>query len=107
MRMKLQATEMKLSPAQQRTHGGVRWLADFAPAIQITGSTGVGKTTLLHHLSQCMDGHLISVSDLLEAMQGQHPLAFEETLGRLIIDALLKHNRVLVDDVDLLHRVGN
>jgi transitional endoplasmic reticulum ATPase len=98
--------QMNLIPAQQWTHDTVRWLADFAPAIQITGDTGAGKSVLLRHLAQCVSGRLITAQEMLEAMEHQHPLAFEEALGRLLISALAEHRHVFVDDVDLLQRAG-
>jgi transitional endoplasmic reticulum ATPase len=45
--------------------------------------------------------------DLIERQAGQHPLSLEETFEQLVMEALMAHDVVLVDDLQLLYDVSN
>jgi hypothetical protein len=66
------------------------------------GGIGRGKTTVLRELHKQVGGAFLNMKDFVEASAGKHPLALEETLYQLIVDALKAHPLVIVDDVHLL-----
>jgi hypothetical protein len=70
--------------------------------LRLSGGVGRGKTTILTELHRQVGGAFLKMKDFVEASARNHPLALEETLYRLIFDALKSHAVVIVDDVHLL-----
>jgi ABC-type phosphate/phosphonate transport system ATPase subunit len=75
------------------------------PVIGVSGSSGSGKTTLLRKLQQQIGGAWISMKELLHSMRQSHPLAIEETLERLVENALEGAEHVFLDDLSTLSAV--
>ncbi len=67
------------------------------------GKAGAGKTSLLTRLQEEQGGFTLNLKNFMEAMQSRHPYALEETFGKLVMDALLQYDTVIVDDFHLLY----
>jgi len=70
--------------------------------LRVWGGTGRGKTTVLQELHREVGGAFLSMREFVEASAQKHPLALEETLYHLIMDALKANPLVIVDDIHLL-----
>jgi predicted AAA+ superfamily ATPase len=94
-----------LSPAQQRAYDG--FLADWplGQVLTLQGRTGAGKSTVLRRLHGHLGGAYLTMRDLFDALPTRHPLALEETLDRLLTDALARHPHLFLDDLHLLQSV--
>ncbi|HVF10205.1 MAG TPA: ATP-binding protein, partial [Abditibacteriaceae bacterium] len=101
--MKSQAT--KLCPAQQEAFDGLTRGLPVGNVLVLWGGTGTGKTVVLRELHRTLGGAFLNMKDFVDAMREQHPLALEETFGRLVMDALAAHEAVIVDDLHLLANV--
>src|SRR5438067_109455 len=89
-------------PAQKRTFDHLSSALQAGSLVHLWGGVGRGKTTMLKELHQQIGGVLLTVKDFVEASARNHPLALEETLYRLLFDALRSHPAVMVDDVHLV-----
>ena len=91
----------ELSPTQAIALEQLRETIRAVPVTVLTGWVGTGKTTLINRLAEEFGGLRISCRDVLQASEGaNHPL-YEETLHRLVDDALDKANMVFVEELDL------
>lgn len=95
-----------LSPAQQRALDELRKAADVGNVLVLHGGTGSGKTTVLAELHRELGGCMLSLRDYVELVGQRHPLALEDALCQVLLDALARHDCVLVDDLHLAVRVG-
>jgi replication-associated recombination protein RarA len=100
-RMSNQA-RLHLCPAQKRAFDSLIAGVQVGSILRVWGGTGRGKTTVLRELHKHVGGAFLNMKEFVEASATKHPLALEETLYRLIMDALNAHSLVLVDDVHLL-----
>jgi transitional endoplasmic reticulum ATPase len=69
---------------------------------RLWGGVGRGKTTVLKQLHQHTGGAFLGMTDFVAAASLKHPLALEETLYNLVLDALRTHPVVILDDLHLL-----
>ncbi len=97
--------ETKLCPAQQEAFDGLKNSVSVGNVVVLWGGTGSGKTTVLHTLHRRSGGAFLNMKEFVAAMHGQHPLALEETFARLVMEALVAHESVIVDDLHLLSNV--
>jgi ATP-dependent 26S proteasome regulatory subunit len=95
-------TKIKLCAAQQRAFDSLLAGVQLGSILRVWGGTGRGKTTVLRELHKRIGGAFINMKEFVEASATKHPLALEETLYHLIMDALKANPLVLVDDVHLL-----
>src|SRR5260370_14544885 len=93
---------IKLCPAQKVAFDGLSAALKRGSILRLCGGTGRGKTTVLEELHRQAGGAFLNMRDCVEASSKNHPLALEETVYRLIFDALKEHPMVIVDDVHLL-----
>jgi len=63
------------------------------------GGVGRGKGTILKELRKQTGGVLLNVKDFVNDATKNHPLALEETLYQLLLDAFKTHPIVILDDV--------
>ena len=91
-----------LCPAQKRAFDSLLAGVQVGSILRVWGGTGRGKTTVLRELHKQAGGGFLNMKEFVEASATRHPLALEETLYRLIMDALNAHSLVIVDDVHLL-----
>jgi hypothetical protein len=94
--------EVDLCPSQQRTFESLVKGVEVGSILRLWGGVGRGKTTVLRKLHRQLGGAFLNMRDFVEASAKNHPLALEETLYRLVWDALQAHPVVIMDDVHLL-----
>jgi transitional endoplasmic reticulum ATPase len=92
----------QLCPAQKRASEALSAGLHAGSIFRVWGGVGRGKTTVLNELHKQAGGAFLNMKDFVEASAKNHPLALEETLYRLVFDALHSHPVVIVDDVHLL-----
>lgn len=66
----------------------------------------MGRTTVLKHLQKKLDATYLTMRDLVVAQQGEEPLAYEDTLFRLLDENLKDGKTLILDDLHLLMSVG-
>ncbi len=93
---------IELCPAQRRAYESLSAWLRAGSILRLWGGTGRGKTTVLWKLHQKVGGAFLNMKDFVEASAKNHPLALEETLYNLVLNALKAHPVVIVDDVHLL-----
>src|SRR3989454_10066109 len=93
---------VQLCPAQKRTFDCLSSGLQVGSIVRLWGGVGRGKSTILKELHKQIGGVLLSMKDFVEASAKNHPLALEETLYRLLFDALKSQPAVIVDDVHLV-----
>src|ERR1043166_5437692 len=96
------SSTIKLSPAQQSAFDSLSAGLKIGSILRLWGGIGRGKTTVLRELHKQVGGAFLNMKDFVEASAGKPPLALEETLYQLIVDALKAHPLVIVDDIHLL-----
>jgi ATP-dependent 26S proteasome regulatory subunit len=94
--------EIRLCPAQQQAFDSLTAGYQVGSILRLHAGCGRGKTTILKELHKRVGGAFLNVRDFVEASAKNHPLALEETLYRLLLDALAAHPVVIMDDVHLL-----
>lgn len=97
----------KLTPSQQSVVDGHLDARSLGPVLWLWGGPGMGKTTMLRALHGQIGGVLLTVKDLIEAHNGLHPLALEETFYRQTMRAMREADHVFIDDIDLLPEVSS
>jgi transitional endoplasmic reticulum ATPase len=95
----------QLCPAQQAALDGLAGGLAHNHIFVLSGDTGMGKTTVLQAVHRKIAGVFLSMKDFLDAHKARHPLALEETFTSLVMDALVAHDHVIVDDLHLLAEV--
>jgi len=96
------STGIGLCPAQKRASDALGTGVGAGSILRLWSGTGRGKTTVLRELHRQAGGAFISMKDFVEVSATRHPLALEETLYHLIMQALKANPMVIVDDVHLL-----
>ena len=98
---------IELCPAQQEA---VRFLGralEIGSIVTLWGGSGRGKTTVLRSLQNGTDAAYLNMKNFLDALQDRNPLSLEETLERMLMQALQKHSVVILDDLDLVSSCVN
>jgi ATP-dependent 26S proteasome regulatory subunit len=95
-------SQTHLCPAQQRAFDSLSAGVQIGSILRLRAGCGRGKTTLLKELHARIGGVFLNMNDFVEASAKNHPLALEETLYRLLYDALRSHPVVIMDDLHLL-----
>lgn len=97
--------DVLLTPAQQRALDALLAAQALGRSATLSAGPGLGTTTILRAMHDATGGALLDARALVEAAEGRHPLALEDALYRLLLDALERHRIVLVDDADLVVNV--
>jgi transitional endoplasmic reticulum ATPase len=92
----------KLSPAQKQVFESAMAGLQIGSIVRVWGGTGRGKTTVLREMHNQLGGAFLNMKDFVEAATTKHPMALEETLYGVVIDALSGNALVIVDDIHLL-----
>ncbi len=92
----------KLCPAQKNAFEGLSHALEVGTILRLWGGVGRGKTTVLRELHQKIGGAFLNMKDFVDASTDKHPLALEETLYHVIMEALKANAVVIVDDIHLL-----
>jgi len=93
---------VQLSPAQQSSFDSLLRGLEIGSIFRVWGGVGRGKTTLLKEVHKKVGGAFLGMKDFVDASSTKHPMALEETLYNLVIDALKSHPVVILDDLHLL-----
>ncbi len=96
----------RLCPVQQQVLDALRRGLGIGSILRVSGGVGRGKSTVLRALHMQTGGALLGMREFVAASGLRHPLAIEETLHGLVLDALRAHPVVLVDDLHLLDLAG-
>jgi SpoVK/Ycf46/Vps4 family AAA+-type ATPase len=94
-----------LCPAQHHAFDRLQQLLPLGNVFMLSGGTGCGRTTVLQQVHAHQGGALLTLKDFFQALRSRHPHALEETFEQLVLEALLHHQTVCVDDLDVLYRV--
>jgi len=95
-------SKIQLCPAQQ---GSLDLLLKGLPIgsiFRLWGGVGRGKTTVLKELHHQTGGAFLRMTDFATAASLKHPMALEETLYNLVLDALKANPVVILDDLHLV-----
>src|SRR6266478_6904490 len=95
-------SNIQLCPAQKQAFDSALAGVQLGSILRVWGGTGRGKTTILRELHRQVGGAFLNMKEFVEASATKHPMALEETLYQLIMDALKANSLVIVDDVHLL-----
>jgi SpoVK/Ycf46/Vps4 family AAA+-type ATPase len=91
-----------LSPTQRIAFTRLVETIAAAPMSLLLGGAGVGKSTLIAQAAATLGGLRVSARALMEAPQTPGHPAYEESLHRLISDAMQHTDRLFVEDFDLV-----
>jgi transitional endoplasmic reticulum ATPase len=91
-----------LCPAQKSAFEALSNGLKVGTIFRVWGGIGRGKTTVLRELHQQVGGAFLNMKDFVESSTIKHPLALEETLYNMVLEALKAHPIVIVDDIHLL-----
>jgi ATP-dependent 26S proteasome regulatory subunit len=95
-------SNIQLCPVQQSTLESLLRGLPIGSIFTVSGGDGRGKTTILREVHKQTGGAFLGMNDFVDAASLKHPLALEETLYNLVLDALKDNPTVIVDDVDML-----
>ncbi len=95
-------TKIQLCPAQQSALESLMKGLPIGSIFRLWGGVGRGKTTVLRQVHQQIGGAFLGMKDFTAASTLKHPMALEETLFNLVLDALKTHPVVILDDLHLL-----
>jgi transitional endoplasmic reticulum ATPase len=95
-------TKIQLCPVQQAALESLLGGLKIGSIFRVWGGVGRGKSTVLKEVHKQAGGALLGMKDFVDASSDKHPLALEETLYNLVLDALKAHPVVIVDDFHLL-----
>jgi transitional endoplasmic reticulum ATPase len=93
-----------LSPAQRAAADGLLHSLACGDVLLLQGEEGAGKTTILEHLRDSLDGLLVDIRQFMVKLAAREPLAVEEAFVDLMHASMAGHDLVMVDD---LHLIGN
>src|SRR5438874_3707541 len=95
-------SQIQLSPTQQGALEAVLKGLQLGSILRVWGGVGRGKTTVLKEVHKQTGGAFLGMKDFVAASSVKHPMALEETLYNLVLDALKAHPVVILDDLHLL-----
>jgi ATP-dependent 26S proteasome regulatory subunit len=93
---------IQLCPAQQSTLDSLLTGLPIGSIFRVWGGVGRGKSTVLREVHKQTGGAFLGMKDFVDASSQKHPMALEETLYNLVLEALKAHPVVLLDDLHLL-----
>jgi transitional endoplasmic reticulum ATPase len=91
----------ELSPAQRDAYDRLVAALPAGNIFELRSKPGRGRTTVLSLIRAASGGALLTVRDFVDSLSKRHPLALEEALHEVLLDALQKHDCVIVDDFHL------
>src|SRR3954466_409028 len=95
----------QLSPTQQHLFDQVAHALPLSPVVVVQVGDGVGKSTLLAHLSRHTGGSVLPMTALLAVTRERHPFALEEAFLEWAGAALAGTHCLLLDDLHSLSGV--
>lgn len=94
--------QRNLTPVQEKAARQLQAYMAASNVCVLSGRTGIGKTSILHHLLAAEGGVLLDARDLMKIVKIKDPGAIEEAFQEMIEAALAANNLVLVDDFQLV-----
>ena len=91
-----------LTPVQQAAANRLLENLDSGNVVVLRGAAGSGKTTVLKSVHAARGGTLLGARELTDVPETRAAAAIEESFLRMIEDAILTHDLVMVDDLHLL-----
>jgi len=95
-------SKIQLCPVQQSALESVMRGLQIGSIFRVWGGVGRGKSTVLRQVHEQTGGAFLGMKDFVAASSLKHPMALEETLFNLVLDALKAHPVVILDDFHLL-----
>jgi len=95
-------SKIQLCPAQKSVLESLLKGLNIGSIFRVWGGVGRGKTTVLKEVHRQTEGAFLGMKDFVAASCLKHPMALEETLYNLVLDALKAHPVVILDDLHLL-----
>lgn len=95
-------SQIPLCPAQQSALESVLRGAQLGSILRVWGGVGRGKSTVLKEVHRQLGGAFLGMKDFVDASSENHPMALEETLYNLVLEALKDHPVVILDDLHLI-----
>jgi ATP-dependent 26S proteasome regulatory subunit len=99
-------TYEQLLPAQRHAVDAVERAVATDHVVELFGRGGAGKTTILEVLHERLGGTLITSRHVIEASLKANPLALDETVYKVVRDALDRNDAVIVDDFNFVAAVS-
>ncbi len=96
------SSSVELCPAQKRAFDNLSTGLQIGSILRLWSGTGRGKTTILRKIHRQIGGVFFNTKDFVEASSTKHPMALEETVYQVLMDALKGNSLVIVDDLHLL-----
>src|SRR5262249_48964628 len=93
---------IQLCPAQLSVLESLLKGLPIGSIFRVWGEVGRGKSTVLREVHKQTGGAFLGMKDFAAASSLKHPMALEETLYNLVLDALKAHPVVILDDLHLL-----
>jgi transitional endoplasmic reticulum ATPase len=94
-----------LTPTQAKVMADLQKSWGVADVFVLWASHGLGRTTMLRALRDEYGGAWVDMASYLDRLVSSDPMALEETLQQVLLDALRKDDVVLVDDLHLVNDV--
>ncbi|MDB5333240.1 MAG: ATPase, central domain protein [Phycisphaerales bacterium] len=94
-----------LCPAQLTAVDSLHGMLGKGNCFVLWSTDGLGRTTVLREIHRRVGGALLTMREFIDNASIRHPLALEETLYRIIWDALTANDVVIIDDMHLLQGV--
>lgn len=91
----------KLSPSQQRAFNELMEAFPKGNIFVVWSGEGKGRTTILRQFHKQEGGHWLPLKHYIDELRNQHPLRMEEALESILMEAIKKHDLVIIDDLDL------
>jgi transitional endoplasmic reticulum ATPase len=98
VKMKIGRKKDKLSPVQQ---SAVEWFDQawgMGNVFHLWAPEGRGRSTVMREMQERKGGKILGLRDFVEACTDRHPLALEDALYQIVMDAIAEHDTVFVDD---------
>jgi ATP-dependent 26S proteasome regulatory subunit len=93
---------LQLLPAQQQALDKLERNVRAHHVTSLMGRAGAGKTSILRVLHERLGGAYLTTRQFIEASSNSHPLALDETVYKVLYEALSSNPAVLVDDFHLV-----
>jgi AAA+ superfamily predicted ATPase len=87
-----------LCPVQQQAYDWFKDAAAIGNILHCWSRTGRGRSTVLAHLHHAFGGKFLRIRDFVDATPDRHPLALEDALYKIVLEALQENECVIIDD---------
>ena len=95
-------TQPKLTPAQQSAKEDLLMGMAAGPVVALGCESARGKTTILKEIHNRKGGGFVRAADILLEAAHHHPLALEDALCHVVLNAMRSNSITIVDDFQLL-----